>query len=273
MALYLDQAGLDALWAKIKARNSELETEIGSNTTAINVLNGSGEGSVSKTVADEIAKVIADAPASFDTLKEISDWISNHSDDAAAMNSAIQQNASDISALQDTVGDNSSGLVKDVKDIQDAIGGSGSGIGQDVTNLKEVVGDSNSGLVKRVTDLETTVGDSTSGLVKDVADNASDISNLETVVGDSTSGLVKSVNDNTTAITTAGNAVTAIQNILGDGTTSGLIKHVSDNTDAIATLNGDASTPGSVTYIVNNTIADSVGAIPTSYIENLSFDD
>jgi len=43
-----------------------------------------------------------------------------------------------------------------------------------------------------------------------VADNASDIANLETIVGDSTSGLVKSVNDNTTAITTAGNAVTAI---------------------------------------------------------------
>lgn len=100
---------------------SELETEIDSNTTAINILNGSGEGSVTKTVADEIAKIIAEAPESFDTLKEISDWISNHSEDAAAMNSAIQQNASDISTLQNIVGDNSKGLVKFVGDNTSAI--------------------------------------------------------------------------------------------------------------------------------------------------------
>ena len=42
------------------------------STNAIGVLNGEAtvEGSVKKTVADEIAKVIADAPESFDTLKE-----------------------------------------------------------------------------------------------------------------------------------------------------------------------------------------------------------
>lgn len=70
------------------------------NEQAIEVLNGTGEGSVQKTVANEVAKIVADAPEDFDTLKEMSDWISNHEDDAAAMNSAIQTNASNINTLQ-----------------------------------------------------------------------------------------------------------------------------------------------------------------------------
>ena len=40
-------------------------------------------------VSDEVARLIADAPADFDTLKEISDWITDHSSDAAEMNTAI----------------------------------------------------------------------------------------------------------------------------------------------------------------------------------------
>lgn len=39
--------------------------------------------------AEEVAKIVASAPESFDTLKEIADWISTHSSDASAMNSAI----------------------------------------------------------------------------------------------------------------------------------------------------------------------------------------
>jgi len=65
-------------------------------SAAVDVLNGTGDGSVSKTVADSIAQIIADAPEDLDTLKEISDWISAHPDDAAAMNAAIMQNISDI---------------------------------------------------------------------------------------------------------------------------------------------------------------------------------
>ena len=76
------------------------ETAISSNTEALNTLNGDGEGSVKKTVTDEIAKVVADAPEDFDTLKEMSDWISSHESDASAMNSAIQKNTSDIATLQ-----------------------------------------------------------------------------------------------------------------------------------------------------------------------------
>ena len=86
----------DSVEAKVNAN----ETTIQSHTTALATLNGEGEGSVKKTVTDEIAKVVADAPESLDTLKEISDWISSHESDASAMNSAIQTNKSDIATLQ-----------------------------------------------------------------------------------------------------------------------------------------------------------------------------
>ena len=51
-------------------------------------------------ISEEIAKIIADAPTSFDTLKEIADWISTHQSDASAMNSAIQTNAQDIANIK-----------------------------------------------------------------------------------------------------------------------------------------------------------------------------
>ena len=90
------KAKFDEIDGKVKAN----ETAISSHTTALATLNGEGEGSVKKTVTDEIAKVVADAPESLDTLKEISDWISGHESDASAMNSAIQTNKSDIATLQ-----------------------------------------------------------------------------------------------------------------------------------------------------------------------------
>ena len=84
----------------VEAKVNANETTIQSHTTALATLNGEGEGSVKKTVTDEIAKVVADAPESLDTLKEISDWISSHESDASAMNGAIQTNKSDIATLQ-----------------------------------------------------------------------------------------------------------------------------------------------------------------------------
>ena len=47
-------------------------------------------GSIKKIVDDAIAVVVSDAPAAFDTLKELSDWIAGHTQDASAMNTAIQ---------------------------------------------------------------------------------------------------------------------------------------------------------------------------------------
>ena len=91
------------LYALLKKRisdvsydDSELRQKLLKVIDDVNIINGNGEGSISKTIADEIAKVIADAPESFDTLKELSDWINTHSESASEMNSKIQKNASEI---------------------------------------------------------------------------------------------------------------------------------------------------------------------------------
>lgn len=55
---------------------------------------------VTKEISDKIAEVVSDAPESFNTLKEISDWISGHENDASAMNSAIKDNKNAITTLQ-----------------------------------------------------------------------------------------------------------------------------------------------------------------------------
>lgn len=84
--------------------DTEIKKSIKANTDAIGVLNGTGDGSVDKRVADAVASIVANAPAAYDTLKEISDWISTHTEDASAMNSSIQANKTDIANLAKLVG-------------------------------------------------------------------------------------------------------------------------------------------------------------------------
>lgn len=79
--------------------DTALDTQVKKNTDAIGVLNGTGVGSVTKTVTDAVANVVANAPGDFDTLKEISDWISTHTDSAATMNSQITTNKESIATL------------------------------------------------------------------------------------------------------------------------------------------------------------------------------
>lgn len=92
----------DALEQKITDStydDTAIQAKVTANETAIGVLNGTGEGSVAKKVSDEIAKVVAGADESMDTLKEVSDWISNHADSAAAMQTKINANENAINTL------------------------------------------------------------------------------------------------------------------------------------------------------------------------------
>ena len=69
----------DAIKAHKEAIDAKVTTLIGEDDSK----------SVRTISAEEVAKVVAGADASFDTLKEIADWISSHKTDAATMNSAI----------------------------------------------------------------------------------------------------------------------------------------------------------------------------------------
>lgn len=95
----------NAIAALKLAETYATKDEVKAVSDAIAVLNGTGEGSVDKKVADAVAAIVADAPESMDTLKEISDWISSHADDASAMNTQINTNKTDIAALKALVGE------------------------------------------------------------------------------------------------------------------------------------------------------------------------
>ena len=51
-------------------------------------------------IAAAVAEIVAGAPSDFDTLKELSDWIKNHEDSAAAMNASINNLKSRLSTVE-----------------------------------------------------------------------------------------------------------------------------------------------------------------------------
>lgn len=97
------QADVDALAGKVGAvaegktvvqMIDEAKTAATYDDTAlagrVSTLEGSDAGKSARAIAaEESAKIVAGADTAYDTLKEVSDWISGHKSDAAAMNSAI----------------------------------------------------------------------------------------------------------------------------------------------------------------------------------------
>lgn len=97
-------------------------------------LNGSNAAptkSISTMISEGIAKVVANAPASFDTLKEIADWISTHQNDASAMNTAINTNTTNITNLTTKVNTNTTNISDNATQI--------SGIKGDITSINSVL--------------------------------------------------------------------------------------------------------------------------------------
>ena len=86
------QSDVDALETVVGAADDTtgLRKRIKDNEDAIGTLQGLDTNKSARTIAaEEVAKVVNGAPESFDTLKELSDWISTHGTDATAMNTAI----------------------------------------------------------------------------------------------------------------------------------------------------------------------------------------
>lgn len=96
---------IESLKTVVGDDKSGLVKQVADNKAAIDTLNGAS--TVEGSVAYQIAQVVAGADESFDTLKEIADWITTHKTDAATMNSQINTNKNDISALKAKVGETS----------------------------------------------------------------------------------------------------------------------------------------------------------------------
>lgn len=91
---------------------ADLQLQITANKNAIDVLNGDSttEGSVKKQVADAVANLVDGADESFDTLKEIAEWIAEGGDaanDAASIIVRVQEAEKDIDDLEALMGTDS----------------------------------------------------------------------------------------------------------------------------------------------------------------------
>ena len=194
---YLNEAGLRALWKKLDDRDKVVVEKILNNKNAIDLLNatatidnqaplGSVERTVGDKVAEEIAKIVANAPEDFDTLKEIADWISTHSDSASAMNSAIQENSNAVSSLKTLLGVDSSSSTWTSSELTN-IKADVAQAKEDITTL-ETAGTAQDTIINRLTKEVEGDGAEVKGLIQDVT-------TLTTIVSSNTTNITKHSSD------------------------------------------------------------------------------
>lgn len=229
-------------------RVTAVEGKASANETAIGVLNGdeTTAGSVKKTVADAVAKIVADAPESFDTLKEISDWIASHSESAATMNSAIQTNSSAITALQTLIGSLPEGIT-----ATDVVGYIQEAVAAEKARAEGIEG----GLDTRLQTVETAIG-STGSIADAIATAKSEaIASAKTY----TDTEVKKVDDKAVANAAAIKAINAAD--------TGILAQAKAYTDTLA--NGAVATNTAAIAAINNTDTG-IAATAKNYADGLN---
>lgn len=123
----------DATWA-----NPTAAVEL-----VIKTIVGDDEGKSMREISkEEVLKVVDGASEKFDTFKEIEEWIENNHDAADIIGLDNR-----VTKLEKTVGDDTTGLVKDVADLKTS--------SETVNNTLFGDGGANQGLVKTVTDLRS----------------------------------------------------------------------------------------------------------------------
>ncbi len=203
----LNGAWSDVSGSKIvipEADMTELETavtkntaDISTNTTAIAILNGTGEGSVAKVTADAVASIVAGADEKYDTLKEIADWISNDATGSASM-------ANSITALENLVGDTA--VATQIAEAIDDVLNGDEGIASKYALAEELTA-----LADRVATLEDKVStwDAAEQNAKDYADGLAN--NTLTSSKEYTDSVVKTATDNLSTVATSGDIGDLVQ--------------------------------------------------------------
>lgn len=118
---------------EIVATKAELQNEVARATQSeaqidgkINTIIADDAGKSARTIAaEEVAKVVADAPADFDTLKEIAEYIESDKTGAAQMVTKIDANANAISAEAQRAQDAEAALRQAVEGKVDVVEGKG----------------------------------------------------------------------------------------------------------------------------------------------------
>ena len=114
-----EQGDIDRTNAAISKEETDRKAAVAALQSLIDILNSDSnvDGSVRKTVADAVARVVAGAPEDLDTLKEIADYIASDKTGAAELAAAISQlqtltekHTSDIAGNASGVAENKAGV-------------------------------------------------------------------------------------------------------------------------------------------------------------------
>lgn len=82
---------------------AEQSEEVAAVGAKVDTLQGTDTGKSVRTIAaEETAKIVGNAPANYDTLKEIADYIASDATGAAELNNKVNKNTTDIATLQST---------------------------------------------------------------------------------------------------------------------------------------------------------------------------
>ena len=134
--------GLAALAYKAQVSEADLDTALRAvlngkaSATDLATLVGSDTGKSARTIAnEELAKQLIPegAQESLDTLTEIAQWIQDHPDDAAAMNTALGK----LQAIVDGIGDEEDDYATVMAAIEGKIAAAMAGIVQDATKVEK----------------------------------------------------------------------------------------------------------------------------------------
>lgn len=117
---------------EVDAELSEVsENPVQNKVITAELANYATTAEVESKVTEKVAEIVAGAPEDFDTLKEMSDWLTEHEDSAATMNSAIQKNAEDIATANTNIQKN----VDDITAVKNDVAINKSTLGVQCKNL------------------------------------------------------------------------------------------------------------------------------------------
>ena len=109
-----EQGDIDRANAAISKEETDRKAAVAALQSLIDILNADSnvDGSVRKTVADAVARVVAGAPEDLDTLKEIADYIDSDKTGAAELAAAISQLQTLTEKHTSDIAGNTSGLAE-----------------------------------------------------------------------------------------------------------------------------------------------------------------
>ena len=241
----------DGLNTVMDTRVDALETTVGNAESGLvkDVAILKGDKNTEGSVAYQVAQIVAGADASYDTLKEIADWIMSDQTGAAKMANDIKANADAITDLEALVGtipaeatatDIVGYIAEYVQAQLTASDLSQYAKAEDFNALKDVVGDDTKGLVKGLADVTTKATNNESAIAT--------LNGADTVEG----SVAKAVKDGVTEA----KAYTDTKDEAMNTKVTAVETKATNNESAIATLNGDDQTEGSVAKAVKDGVAE-----------------